>query len=398
MALIRRRARVGATTPYACLVGEIDMLRALALAGAPCALVAARGDFARFSRAADVRIDLPDHWEAPELVDRLIRWGESQPVRPALFYDGDWDLLMVSQHRDPLRRAFRFIVPNHELVLDLVDKARFAQLALQHQLPMPRSASLTPGDSVEHIDLRFPVVVKPLTRQHDSWKPLTASKAMQADSAADLARIWTQLASIGMDVLVQEMVPGPERLIESYHAYIDRDGVTVGEFTGRKIRTYPLTHGYSTALETTAADDVRDLGRDIMRRIGFREGVAKLDFKRHPETGELFLLEINPRFNLWHHLGAKAGVNLPHAVYADLTGTARPEMGPALPGKRWCNPSSDLRAARAEGISLIRWMAWTLRCEAKHGVAWDDPLPIVVGLAQRVLRRDVEKRPVGAPG
>ena len=46
-----------------------------------------------------------------------------------------------------------------------------------------------------------------------------------------------------------------------------------------------------------------------MAALGLR-GVAKLDFKR-TAAGELVLLEVNPRFNLWHLPGAVAGVNLP---------------------------------------------------------------------------------------
>jgi predicted ATP-grasp superfamily ATP-dependent carboligase len=393
----RRRAGDNPKTPYACVIGEIDLLRALALADIPCALVAPRGDFARYSRGARIVIDLPEHWQAPDLVERLIRWGELHPVRPALFYDGDWDLLMISEYRERLRPVFRFVVPEHELVLDLVDKARFARLATTHDLPVPRAVQLAPGDSTDGVDFPFPVVVKPITRHLDSWQPLSTAKAMQADTRAELDAAWAELSRLGLRVLVQEMIPGPERLIESYHAYVDAAGATVGEFTGRKIRTYPAAHGYSTSLESTDAPDVLALGRDVLARIGFREGVAKLDFKRHPETGTLHLFEINPRFNLWHHLGAKAGVNLAHAVYADLTGAPRPRLGVAVPGKRWCNLSSDARAARAEGMSLARWIPWALRSDAKHGVAWNDPFPVVAGMLQLLVRRRIAKRPTGSP-
>jgi len=128
--------------------------------------------------------------------------------------------------------------------------------------------------------------------------------------------------ALGQDVLAQELVPGPETRIESYHVYVDRSGTIAGEFTGRKIRTLPATCGHSTALEISDAADVRAEGRALAEKLDLR-GVAKFDFKRGPD-GRLHLLEINPRFNLWHHLGAAAGVNLPAMVYADLTGLPRP--------------------------------------------------------------------------
>jgi len=125
------------------------------------------------------------------------------------------------------------------------------------------------------------------------------------------------------------------------------------------------------------------LGRSLVKRLRFH-GVAKFDFKRGPD-GRLRLLEVNPRFNLWHHLGAVAGVNLPALVYGDLIGAPRPMMGPAQPGFRWCKPWKDMSAVRAAGMPFAEWIPWVLRCEAKSGVAWDDPIPLFGATVRRGL-------------
>src|SRR5207249_9334077 len=135
-------------------------------------------------------------------------------------------------------------------------------------------------------------------------------------------------------------------------------------------RTWPTSCGFSTALLTSDAPDVVALGRDIIARLEL-QGVAKLDFKRGPD-GRLSLLEVNPRFNLWHHLGARAGVNIPAFVYADLVGLPRGRVLQARAGVRWCKPWDDVTAARAAGVSFLRWLPWALGCEAKRVVAWDD--------------------------
>ena len=146
----------------------------------------------------------------------------------------------------------------------------------------------------------------------------SSRKALRIETVAELTELWPKLAASGVEVLAQELIEGPETQIESYHVYVDAHGEVIGEFTGRKLRTFPLEYGDSTALVTTTALDVLSLGRELVHRIGLR-GVAKFDFKRAAD-GTLFLLEINPRFNLWHHLGALAGVNLPALVYNDLIG------------------------------------------------------------------------------
>ena len=177
-------------------------------------------------------------------------------------------------------------------------------------------------------------------------------------------------------------MPGGEERIESYHAYVDHDGRVAAEFTGGKLRTWPLRYGHSTALVITTAPDVAELGRDILRRLGLR-GVAKLDFKRGAD-GTLWLLEINARFTLWHHPGALAGVNVPAIVYADLTGGVRPPAAQARAGVRWCKMWDDVRAARAGHLSWARWLRWALGAEAKRAIAWDDPFPLVGAAAWRL--------------
>ena len=368
------------------MIGEIDLVRALALAGIRSAVVAQPGNPARYSRAAVRVLEWRDPWTEPEaLVERLLAFGRAQPERPILFYDGDWDALLVSRHRDELSEAFRFMIAESGLVEALLDKERFRELAERIGLPVPRSRRLTEEDEGDELGLRFPVLVKPLTRQHETWRPIARGKALAVTKPEDLRTLRTRLRGSGLELLVQEAVPGPESRIVSYHVYVDERGEVAGEFTGRKLRTHPPRYGYSTALEITASEEVTAAGREIVRQLELR-GVAKLDFKRGPD-GSLHLFEVNPRFNLWHHPGALAGVNLPEMVYRDLVGLPRPPARTARSGVRWCSLAHDPQAARADGTGLARWVAWALRCEAKSGFAWDDPLPLPRAAVWRLRRR-----------
>jgi predicted ATP-grasp superfamily ATP-dependent carboligase len=205
------------------------------------------------------------------------------------------------------------------------------------------------------------------------------------ESRADLRRLIAQLGAAGVGAIAQELIPGPETAVESYHVYVDESGAIAAEFTGKKIRTSPPQFGQSTALEITADPRLASLGREIVEKINLH-GVAKLDFKRAPD-GTLHLMEINPRFSLWHHLGAKAGVNIPAIVYADLVGLQRPSARPTKAATRWCHPRADFSAARIAGISTARWLAWLAGCDAKSGVSWDDPLPLVRRAAWQISQR-----------
>jgi len=376
----------------ACVLGDCDLLRALSLADIPCVVVAAPGQPARYSRFARAVLDWADAWERPEeLLELLERFGAAQVALPVLFYEEDRELLLVSRYRERLSRHFRFVVPDPVLVEDLVDKGRFQALARRLDLPVPAARVLDPSIDPMPLDLEFPVAMKPIVRRGDRWTPIGgAAKALRLDTPLSLASYWPRLATAGIPVLLQQLIPGPETCIESYHVYVDEHGETVGEFTGRKIRTWPPAHGDSTALVITDSPEVTTLGRDLVRRLDLR-GVAKFDFKRAPD-GRLYLLEINPRFTLWHHLGARAGVNIPALVYADLAGLPRAGMRQARAGARWCKPWDDVSAARAAGIPFLRWLPWALSCEAMRVVAWDDPMPFVRGVLWRVMSRVFRSR------
>jgi predicted ATP-grasp superfamily ATP-dependent carboligase len=357
----------------------MDLLRPLGLAGVPCATVAGARDPTRYSRLQHASVARFDASAEPQAqIAALLAFGTAQPGPPSLFYERDAELLMVSRSRAALATCFRFVIADPDLVEDLVDKARFQVLARDHELPVPRSHHLRPADEplTEHIEL--PLLVKPLIRDEAAWSPFAAgAKARRVATRTELRDLCRGLANARIDVLAQELVPGPESRIESYHVYVDNTGEVAGEFTGRKIRTHPAAYGYSTAVETTDAPDVALAGRDVVRRLELR-GVAKLDFKRRPD-GTLALLEINPRFNLWHHVGAVAGVNLPALVHADLAGLPRPPVRRARAGATWSMPWEDLKAVRHSGGSVLRWTAWIARCDAVSTLAWDDPLPFARG-------------------
>jgi predicted ATP-grasp superfamily ATP-dependent carboligase/CelD/BcsL family acetyltransferase involved in cellulose biosynthesis len=371
--------------PPACVLGDIDLVRALGLARIPSTVLAPPGAPVRYSRHTRAVFPWHNAWENPDqLVEALVRFGQAQPEPPVLFYQEDRTLLLVSRFRDQLREGFRFVVPDAELVEQLVDKSRFQELAARLDLPVPRARVIAPGDPPPRDDfgLAFPIVLKPLVRVPSRWEPLAGpGKATSVNTLAELREMWPRIAGANLSILAQELVPGPETCIESYHAYVDERGNVVGEFAGKKVRTWPASYGDSTALETSDAADVLALGRTLVKRLKFR-GVAKFDFKRGPD-GRLRLLEVNPRFNLWHHLGAVAGVNLPALVYSDLIGAPRPIVVPARPGLRWCKPWKDMSAARGAGMSFAEWIPWVLRCDAKSGFAWDDPLPLFGATARR---------------
>lgn len=366
--IVNRAERAGA-----CVVGGVEIVRALGAAGIRSAVVAPPGASARLSRFAVEGIDRDDR----PLADVLAEYGAARPTRVPLFYDTDAALLEISRHRERLARLFRFLLPEPNLIEDLVDKARFQALGERVGLPLPpaqhvRPAATSPGD----VQVSFPLILKAVPFRDERWDRLgEPGKVLRVEDARDLERVWPRLAEAGLDLMAQELIPGGEDHLVSYHVYVDSRGEIAGEFTGRKIRTYPIEHGMSSALVTTVDAQCLAHGRDIVQRLRLR-GPAKLDFKRTPD-GRMFLLEVNPRYTLWVHPGAVAGVNLTALAHADLTGTARAAIRPVRAGVRWIQPRLDFAAARNTGVALHRWLWFAAHCESNHLLDWKDPRAVV---------------------
>jgi D-aspartate ligase len=378
----------------ACVLGGMDIVSPLGRAGIRCAVAVGSTNPARYSRYVDAVVDRLDPWAEPQAyVDRLVGWAAAQSVPPVLYYPTDADLLMVSRYRDRLQEVFTVLIPDSGLVEDLVQKQRFHELADRVALPVPPSQHVPAGaDPPAPGSVGFPAIVKPVV--HTTVGPFAGrrAKAVRVESAAALDGLLRQTRRSGTGCIVQSLVPGPESRIESYHAFVDDDGGTVDEFTGKKIRTLPAEYGESTAVTVGRLPDVLEAGRAVLAAVGFRSGVAKVDFKRGPD-GRLWLLEVNPRFNLWHNPGAAANVNLPALVHAYLTGHRPRHERPFRTGVTWCDLRGDRRASRAADVTTTTWLRFAAGATTRDLGGWSDPMPLLRGVVWPALRRRLAPGP-----
>jgi D-aspartate ligase len=378
------------------VLGEIDLVTALGRAGIRCAVSAVPGDPALFSRHARWALPWVDPRSDPGgMTTALEGFARTQVRPPTLFYNGDADLIYVSRNRAVLERSFRFVLPEADLVETLVDKLRWQDLAEKLGLPVPRAEVVGSGVTRPNQSLAWPLVAKPARGRHTAWRSrFGPRKAILVETGPELEDVRRLLPD--EPLIVQEFVPGPESEVYSYHVYVDDHDKVVAEFTGQKIRTWPPQFGETSALSVGLDPGIAAMGRDMVAGLKLR-GVAKFDYKRAP-NGQWFLLEVNPRFTLWHNAGASAGVNIPAIVHADLNGADRSHQS-ITETARWCHPTADFRAARATGLSIPKWLRWATACDARWALTWRDPMPFVRGVVGKKLRRllTASRRPDGRP-
>lgn len=374
----------------AVVIGDMDLVRPLGLAGIPCIAAGPTGPETAWSRHTKGSIDLPNLWERPEeAVKCLVEFGRTAERPLALFYQKDPAVLAISRHRDELAEYYRFVVPERDVVEDLVDKRRFQARAATLGLHVPAAEFARAGlDPLPDGNLVYPLLVKPVLRSRpdETWKPVAmGAKAIVMESPSDAARVWRTPEFAGVPFVVQEYVPGGSTTLVSYHAFVAEDGTVLAEFTGRKLRTRPPELGLSTAVEITDDPRVRTVGRSVLEAFGLT-GVAKVDIKIGPD-GSMWILEVNPRFNLWHHPGAAAGVNIPAIVHRHLSGAPRAPSPAVTPGIRWVQVWGDWEASASAGVPRLQWLRETWSAGCRRAAHLDDPGSMLGAAAWAVKKK-----------
>jgi D-aspartate ligase len=299
---------------------------------------------------------------------------------------GDNEALLVARHHELLSRRFSLTTAPWHVVRWAVDKRltyRLADdLAVDHPWTIyPR----TPAD-VADIDGPFPVVLKPaMKRERNAF---TTDRGWPAHSREMLVARYMEACRL-LDpelVIVQELIPGGGERQYSYGGLWNQ-GEEVAWLVARRIRQYPPEFGRgSTFVETAEESTVTAAARRLLTAIGY-SGLAEVEFKQDPRTGQFKLLDINPRAWAWHSLAQRAGVDLPFLQWC-LLGGYRLQAGQARHGVRWMHLPLDARVAvlhLREGRLKLRDYLRSFRPPLELGTfAWSDPLPALYEARQLI--------------
>lgn len=341
--------------------GPLGVVRSLGRMDVPSIVIAERSDTpvaaSKYVRAV---IHVPEFTNHPERLLAAVEAIAAEYGRPILFPTADPDLLLLTRHEDRFPAKCEVMAPPYRLVSTLSNKERFVRLAMDQNLRVPRTTYVKDEQSLASIcaTIVLPAIVKPSLPQ--SWQipglaPVVGdAKAIKVNSRAELASLSQAIARFTFDFLIQEYVPGEDDEHFDVHAYFDRNSEVRAWFCGQKLRISPPHAGSGCFVVSRQEEAVVRLALDTLQKIGYR-GIANLNFKRNAQTGQFWLLEINPRVSQWNILPAHCGINLPYLAYLDAIGRLDSQMQPPrqVNGIHYLNFKNDwgaFRIYRREGI------------------------------------------------
>jgi len=169
-----------------------------------------------------------------------------------------------------------------------------------HGIKVPKNILINSMQDMYSIPQKFdyPVVVKGIF--YDAYIANNFEEAMSAFNK--MRGKW------GYPIIVQEYVKGTEFNVV---ALGDGTGNTTGAVAMRKL--YITDKGKGWAGITIDDPVLLDISHKLIKGLRWKSGM-ELEYMKSAESGEYYLLEINPRFPAWVYLAPAAGQNLPYAL------------------------------------------------------------------------------------
>ena len=335
---------------------------------------------------------------------QFLRWLLDHAPAGAVVLPCDDDAVEVlARHRAELVPRLIPIEANDAAQLAMLDKDATYAHARSAGVPVPITRAIS-GDAdvdaaIERIG--FPCALKP--RHIHEFARHFRRKVFVVEDAATLRAAVAATSAHGLEMIVTEIIPGPESSYCSMFTYLDEDSQPLFLYTKRKLRQYPPGFGVGCYHVTHWDPAVAEMGLRLLQPARFR-GLANVEFKRDARTGTLKLIECNVRFTAVNELIARSGLDLANLVYRRQLGEAVEPPARARDGVYMWWPIQDTIACilnhRRGELSLSDWARSLAQRQHLPMFAWRDPAPSAAGLywmgmrAGRQLRR---RRPEPAP-
>lgn len=302
-----------------------------------------------------------DYWH-----QLLVESPDRALLGSVLIYLSDAAIQFVASHRAELEDRYCLDHSQPAMQLAMLDKAETLRLADKAGVGIPGYRLPQRNEDLSNLldGLQLPVIVKPLI-SHEFYA-VFGTKYFRIDDPQELEQRIRDAWSNDLEVMVVELIEGPDSTASSFYAYVDTPGAIRGGYTKRIIRRYPKNNGPACFHESFWDAETAKAGQTFLAGIGFT-GIACIEFKRDPRDGQLKIIECNARFTAAQELLKQAGVDLDVTLYCQATHQPAPEIPRGADGLRFWYPIRDLLALRElrrlGELSISGWLRsiWPMR-------------------------------------
>jgi predicted ATP-grasp superfamily ATP-dependent carboligase len=338
----------------------------------------------------------PDVWldELRRLADR----GDTA-VAGVLISGSDAATEFLTIHRDAIPATLRSFESGDGVHVALMNKRELYRHAADAGVRTPGSWDVATVPELDEAlaQVTFPCILKP-TMGHLA-KAAVGVGTVRCEDPVSLTDAAGALLRHGLQMIVTELVPGPETALEGAVTIRTADGRYAMEYGRHKIRQWPPDYGTGSLLESVDVPEMFALNRRLLDHVGF-VGLSSCEAKRHAITGELYLIEINVRMPANYGLSQACGVDGMWRLYATLAGLPLAPQHRPIPGRKvMMHPDllaayTQLRARPMSVGAVLRSWRGTRDFGVFH---LRDPRPLAAMVRQELVElRGRRRRPPAA--
>jgi peptidoglycan/xylan/chitin deacetylase (PgdA/CDA1 family) len=317
------RSRFHVLVVQADSLGALGVIRSLGRAGYPVHAVATRADALGLRSAFALQNAVCPDYQSPAFLPWLRSYLRAQDIRAIVPSEGlllavrpvfgEFAHLLSCGDREEIVFAG---MSKFDLVQSLLDSPG-VPAAAQHLPPSLLVADTAQLPSPQLLrQLGAPLYVKVDGSHARAGQAGKVVKAATAEAAHEALRA---LAPEFRRALVQGHVAGQG--VGAF--FLLHRGELLGEFMHRRLHEVPHTGGASSYRESWYHQGIRDDALAKLRHMRW-QGVAMMEYRRDPTSGEFHFLEMNGRFWGSLHLALFAGVDFPALLIDAFFGRPRP--------------------------------------------------------------------------
>lgn len=257
-----------------------------------------------------------------ELLQKMIDFAAGEESKPVLYLASDDYVQFYKKNRSILQDYYLIDFPDDDTVDVFLEKGLFSIFAERYGYSTPQSLIIRSLEEYRgHYEkISFPCVLKPFWRK-EGWLKARFPKVFLFKSREDMESKLREILNVETNLIIQEFIPGGDREVYFHLMYYNAKSECVGDFTGRKLRQWPVGTGQTTCAEPAPwVEVVGKESRRIFDQVKYK-GFGSVEFRRHPDEEKFYITEPTVgRQNLQSFVAAINGKSLTMMAYSELTG------------------------------------------------------------------------------
>lgn len=256
------------------------------------------------------------------LFNFLINYGKKQDEKIVIYPTHDHHTMFLTKYYNELKDFYHMPINPKTIPIVLSKKNQYS-MCEQIGIPYPKTIFINSKEEFEKskIEMKkmiYPVVIKPFSRAENPAGGFDF-RLLKTNNYSDFISILPKLKNyINHGILISEIVPGEPDNLWVYHGYLDEKSEIIAGWTGRKLTQRPYYFGVFSSARCEINPIVEEQGIKLLKAFNIR--VGEPEFKYDYRDNKYKLMEINPRYDMWHIVGMQGGVNLPLIQYYHMVG------------------------------------------------------------------------------